>query len=137
MVGSVGLWALNFGRSHQGIIRDLEATRDPIRAARHAVNALAALVAGLIAVAVANEGVITHPQGRTSLALSLLLGGGPILFLAAQGRYLWAVPKVRSRLHVLGGVALLLVGPAAPAIPPYGAFFLVGARVSTLAVLGR
>ena len=42
------------------------------------------MVAGLIVVAVANEIVIAHPQGVPSFVLSLLLGGGPMLFLAAK-----------------------------------------------------
>ncbi len=137
LTGTVALWALSFGRSHRLIIRHLEKTSDPIRASRHAVNALTVMVAGLIAVAVANEEVIAHPQGQTSFALSLLLGGGPILFLAAQGWYLWAVPKVRSQLHLVGGIALLLVGLATLAAPPYVALLLVGASVSTLAILAR
>ena len=95
------------------------------------------MVAGLIAVAVANKEVFAHPQGQTSFALSLLLGGGPIHFLAAQGWYLWAVPKVRSRLHVIGGGALLLVSLATLAVPPYVALLLIGASVSTLAILDR
>jgi low temperature requirement protein LtrA len=95
------------------------------------------MVAGLIAVAVANKEVIAHPQGHTSFALSLLLGGGPILFLAAQGWYLWAVPKVRSQLHLIGGVALLLVGLVTLSVPPYVALLLVGASVSTIAILAR
>jgi len=88
-------------------------------------------------VAVANKEVIAHPYGHTSFEMSLLLGGGPILFLAAQGWYLWAVPKVRSQLHVIGGSTLLLVGLATLAVPPYVALFLVGASVSTLAILDR
>jgi len=67
----------------------------------------------------------------------MLLGGGPILFLAAQGWYLLQVPRVRSRLHVVGGVALLLVGLVTPAVPAYIALFLIGASVSTLAILDR
>jgi low temperature requirement protein LtrA len=137
LVGTVALWALSFGRSHRIILRHLEKTSDPIRASRHAVNALMVMVAGLIAVAVANKEVIAHPRGHTSLELSLLLVGGPILFLAAQGWYLWAVPNVRSQLHVIGGGALLLVGLATLAVPPYVALFLVGTSVSTLAILDR
>ena len=137
LVGTVALWALSFGRSHQLIIRHLEKTSDPIRAGRHAVNALMVMVAGLIAVAVANKEVIAHPHGQTSLELSLLLGGGPILFLAAQGWYLWAVPNVRSQLHVIGEGALLLVGLTTLAVPPYVALFLVGTSVSILAILDR
>lgn len=66
------------------IMRHLDKTTDPILASRHAVNALTIMVAGLIAVAVANKEVIAHPQGQTLFALSLLLAGGPILFLAAK-----------------------------------------------------
>lgn len=137
LAGTVALWALIFGRSHRLIIRHLEKTSDPIRASRHAVNALMVMVAGLIAVAVANKEVIARPQGHTSIALSLLLAGGPILFVAAQGWYLWLVPNVRSRLHAIGGGALLLVGLAALAVPPYVALFLVSASVSTIAILDR
>lgn len=137
LAGTVALWALGFGRSHRLILRHVENTSDPIRASRHAVNALTIMVAGLIAVAVANKEVIAHPQGETSFALGLLLGGGPILFLAAQGWYLWVVPNVRSQLHVIGGVALLLVSLAALAVPPYVALLLVGATVSILAILAR
>ena len=60
--------------------------------------------------------------------------GGPILFLTAQGWYLWAVPKVRSRLHVIGGGALLIIGLAVLA---YVALLLISAGVSTLAILDR
>jgi low temperature requirement protein LtrA len=137
LVGTVALWALSFGRSHRLILRHMEKTSDPIRASRHAVNSLTVMVAGLIAVAVANKEVIAHPQGQTSFALSLLLGGGPILFLAAQGWYLWAVPNVRSQLHVLGGAAMLLVGLTTLAVPPYVALILVSASLSTLAILAR
>jgi low temperature requirement protein LtrA len=135
--GTVALWALSFGKSHRLIIRHLEKTSDPIRASRHAVNALTVMVAGLIAVAVANEEVIARPDGHTWFALSLLLSGGPILFLAAQGWYLWAVPNVRSQLHLGGVIALLLVGVVTLAAPAYVALLLVSASVSTLAILAR
>jgi low temperature requirement protein LtrA len=137
LAGTVALWALSFGRSHRLILRHLEKTSDPIRTSRHAANALMVMVAGLIAVAVVNEEVIAHPHGHASVALSLVLGGGPILFLAAQGWYLWAVPKVRSPLHWIGGVALLLVGLATLAVPPYTGLILVGASLTTLAILAR
>jgi Bacterial low temperature requirement A protein (LtrA) len=137
LAGTIALWALSFRRSHRLIIQHLEKTSDPIRASRHAVNALMVMVAGLIAVAVANKEVIAHPRGHTSLALSLLLAGGPILFLAVQGWYLWAVPNVRSKLHVVGGGALLLLGFVTLVVPAYVALLLVGACLATLAVLER
>jgi low temperature requirement protein LtrA len=137
LAGTIALWALSFGRPHRLILRHVKETSDPIFTARHAVNALMAMVAGLIATAVANEEVIAHPGGHTAPELSLLLGGGPMLFLAAQGWYLWAVPKFRSRLHLVGGAALLLVSLATLAAPPYVALLLVSATVSGIAILAR
>ena len=95
------------------------------------------MVAGLIAVAVANEQVIAHPHGRASAALSLLLYGGPILYLVAQGWYLWTVPGVFSRLRLIGSAALVLVGLATSTAPPSAALILVGATLWVLAVLDR
>ncbi len=137
LVGTVSLWALSFGRTHRLIIRHLEKTSNPIRTSRHAVNALMVMVAGLILVAVANREVIEHPLERTSFPLGLLLSGGPFVFLAAQGWYLWAVPNVRSKLHVVGSVALLLLGFTTLVVPPYIAILLVGACLATLAILAR
>lgn len=102
LAGTIALWSLTFGRSYRLTLRHLENTRDPIRTSHYAVNAVMIMVAGLIAVAVANEEVIAHPHGHPSFSLSLLLGGGPILFLTAQGWYLWAVPKVQPQLHLIG-----------------------------------
>ena len=137
LVGTVALWALSFGRSHRRVMQHLEKTSDPVRAARHAVNALMVMVAGLIMLAVANEEVIAHPKGQSSIPLSLLLAGGPFLFLAAQGWYLWMVPNVRSRLHVIGGGMVLLLGVATLEFPSLVALFLVSACVATLAILDR
>lgn len=137
LAGTAALWALGFGRAYGLTARHVEETSDPIRASRHAVNALMAMVAGLIAVAVANEVVIAHPRGDASAALSLLLYGGPILFLVALGWYFWVVLQVRPRLWLIGSAALVLVGFAAVWVPPYVALILAGASLTTLAILDR
>jgi low temperature requirement protein LtrA len=137
LAGTVALWALAFGGAGRLVVRHVEETSDPVRATRHAGNALLAMVAGLIAVAVANEMAIAHPHGHASAALSLLLFGGPVLFVVAQGWYLWVVPHVRPRPRVIiGGAALVAVGFVASAAPPYVALVLAGATLVTLAVLG-
>lgn len=137
LVGTISLWVLSFGRSYRIVLLHLEETRDPIRTSRHAVNALTIMVAGLIALAVANEKVIAHPRGHASISLSLLLGGGPILFLAAQGWYLWVVPNFKSILHLVGGIGLLLVGLLTLFFPPYAALSMVGATLVILAILDQ
>lgn len=101
------------------------------------VFAVAQLSRHLLTQAVANELVISHPQGQGSPALSLLLAGGPILFLTAQGWYLRAVPQVWPRPHLIGGVALLLVGVVTLAAPPYAALILVGATLTLVAILDQ
>ena len=110
LAGTVALWALSFGRSHILIQQHLEETSDPISTSRYAINVLMVIVAGLIAVAVGNNVVIAHPVGQSSIALSLLLCGGPILFLIAQSWYLWAVLGVSPRLHIIGIAILVLIG---------------------------
>jgi low temperature requirement protein LtrA len=137
LVGTVALWALVFGRSHRLTIQHLKGTTDPILISRHAVSSLMILVAGLIVLAVANEEVLAHPHGHTSIKLSLLLAGGPVLFLAAQGWYLWAGLKVQPRLHMIGAGVLLPVGLATQAVPPFIALLLVSSCLATLAVLDR
>jgi low temperature requirement protein LtrA len=138
LAGTVALWALAFGRAGSLIVRHVvEETSDPVRATRQAGNALLVMVAGLIALAVANEMAIVHPHGHASAALSLLLFGGPVLFLLALGWYLWVVPRVWPRLRVIiGSAALVPVGFAASIAPPNLALILAGATLVTLAILG-
>jgi low temperature requirement protein LtrA len=112
-------------------------TSDPITTSRYAINVLMVIVTGLIAVAVGNEEVIAHPVGHSSIALSLLLCGGPILFLSAQSWYLWAVLGVSPRLHLIGIAMLGLTGFAALLSPPYVTLILVGVILSLLAVFDR
>lgn len=137
LAGTVALWALNFVRSRRLTLYYLEERRNPIRTGRYAVNALIVMLAGLIAVAVANEMVIAHPYGDTSATLSLLLYGGPILYLVAQGWYLWAVPQDSPRLRLIGSAVLVLVGFTALTAPPYVALILVGASLTALAIIDR
>jgi low temperature requirement protein LtrA len=92
--------------------RYVETTTDPILAARRTVNGLLVSVAGLIAVAGGNELVIAHPHDQTSVALSLVLFGGPLLYLLSQTVYLWAVVGTRSWPRMAGIAALAVAGGA-------------------------
>lgn len=135
LAGTVSLWALNFGHSRRLSLRYREETHDPIRLSRHAVNALIGLFAGLIAVAVGNELVIAHPDGEASSTLSLLLYGGPIVYLLAQRWYLRTVPGDSTRLRLIGSFALALVGLFTLPAPPYVALTTVAASLAILAML--
>jgi low temperature requirement protein LtrA len=137
LAGTVALWSLGFGHAGRLTLQYVEETRDPVRASRHAVNSLMAMVAGLVAVAVANEEVIAHPREHDSTVLSVLLYGGPILFLLAKGWYFWYVLQVWPRLRLIGSAALVVAGFVTVTAPPYVALILVGATLAILALLDR
>lgn len=121
LVTIVALWALHFAASGHLLNRYVETTTDPIFAARRTVNGLLVSVAGLITVAVANELVIAHPHGHASVTLSLLLFGGPLLFLLSQTYYLWVVIGTRSLSRLAGIAALVLTGGLSHLLPAHGA----------------
>lgn len=134
LTGTTALWALTFGTSLHLVARHVEETTNPILASRHAINALMAMVAGLVAAAVANEEVIAHPWDTTSIELALLLAGGPMLFLMAQGLYLRVVTTVRSKLHWIACVSLAAAGIIALTVPAYLALTLVSLTLAAIAV---
>ena len=115
----------------------MEETPDPVFASRHAADVLTVMVAGLIAVAVANEEVIAHPRESASPILGVLLYGGPILYLLAEGWYLWAVLRILPRLRLIGCAALVLLGFATSTAPLSVALPLVGASLAIMAILDR
>jgi low temperature requirement protein LtrA len=137
LAGTVALWALYFGRSEALAIQHVETTTNPIRSSRFAMNGLTPMVAGLIAVAVGNEHAITHPDDHTSAALSVSMYAGPVLFLLAQAWYLRTVPRVSSRLQVVGSCVLLMLGFAALSVPAYVALIGAGVTLTALAIFDR
>ena len=134
LVTIVALWGLHFVSSGRLMDRYVETTTDPILAARRTVNGLLVSVAGLIAVAVGNELVIAHPHDQTSVALSLVLFGGPLLYLLSQTVYLWAVIGTRSRPRMAGIAALAVAGGLSQLLPAYAALGLVTTVLLVLVV---
>lgn len=134
LAGTVAIWLLIFGRTHGIIMRHLEKTKNPIRSARFANNATLIIVTGFIAMAVGNRAAIEHPWEKLPLELGLMLAGGPVLFLAAQGWYLWAAPKVVPKANLMGIPALIAAGFAAGAVPAYGALMLVALALTGLVI---
>lgn len=132
LLSIVALWALYFAGSAGLIDRHLESTRDPIRAARLAMNGLVIVMAGLILLAVANEVVITDPVGRPSRALSLLLFGGPLLYLLSQIWYLWAITGRPSLSRLVGAAALISAGVASLTLRPAVSLALLALILLTL-----
>ncbi|MFH0180652.1 low temperature requirement protein A [Streptomyces cacaoi] len=83
LTGTVALFWLFFSHSER-VVRHYQRTEDPMRAGRSGVISLMASVAGLIAVAVADERVIAHPTEHAGITTNLLLFGGPALYIGAQ-----------------------------------------------------
>lgn len=134
LVGVVALWALGFGSAVRVTEPHVEETNDPVRASRHAANALTLMVVGLITVAVANEQIIGHPRGPASITVRLFLFGGPICFLLAQGWYVVTVPQVSPRPRLLGVVGLCVVGIASSFATPVIAQLMAATSLTLLAV---
>jgi low temperature requirement protein LtrA len=77
------LWALYFGGAPRIVDRDLAAATD-VWAARMGANGQYVVLAGLVVTAVGCQTVIEEPHGAGSLTVGLLVGGGPLLYVATQ-----------------------------------------------------
>ncbi|MFJ8142946.1 low temperature requirement protein A [Streptomyces sp. NPDC096013] len=133
LASTVALFWLYFSRS-QRVVRHFQRTEDPMRAGRSAVISLMATVAGLIAAAVADERVIVHPLDHVGITTSLLLFGGPALYLVPQvwhGATLFD-DLLSSRLLAL--FALVIAGTVTLRAPAYLAAIIAAAIVVALAV---
>jgi low temperature requirement protein LtrA len=112
-VGSVALWWIYFDRSAEAASRVLASAADPGRLARSAYTYFhLPMVAGVIAVAAADELTVAHPSDHgtpPSVALTL---GGPMLFLAGHALFKWAVFRELPRSHL---AALFVLGILVPA----------------------
>lgn len=113
----VSLWAMYFGGSDPLVTRHLDRTPDPIRAARLGLNGTYLTLAALVAVAVGNELAITRPDSGGSPALSLLLFGGALVYVAAQAWYLRMTAGTVSRARWAACGVLLVGGCVAVALP--------------------
>lgn len=115
IAGTLCLWWLYF-RAEPIALRHVSSTKDRVYASRMAGNGLLVLIAGLIALAAGNALVIDHPTRDSTLAVALLLFGGPFLFLLTQARYLRLIFGTAPRSHLVAIAGLAAVtGAALPA----------------------
>ncbi len=135
MAEIVSLWGLTFGRFFSVVRNHVENTRNPLRASHYATSVLVIILFGIIAISVANEQIIMHPFDVPSPVLSFLLGGGPILFLAAQGWYLVKVPNIKPYTYAVCAFLILIVSISACFFPAWIALIATGFIITILAVL--
>jgi low temperature requirement protein LtrA len=135
MAEIVSLWGLTFGRFFSVVREYVENTKNPLRASHYAINVLVIILFGIISISVANEHIIMHPFEVPSPVLSFLLGGGPILFLLAQGWYLIKVPNIKPYMYAVGAFLILIVNIGACFFPAWLSLIATGIIITILAIL--
>ena len=128
-LGSGALWWIYFARSAHDASETIAHSEDPGRLARSAYTYFhLPMIAGIIAVAAADELTVAHPGDPGTFASISLTLGGTALFVVGHGVFLWAVSgRVPwSRLvAVVALAALAPVGFAASALSLAGAATLI------------
>jgi low temperature requirement protein LtrA len=92
------------------------------------------MVAGIIAVAAADELTVAHPGETGTLASITLTLGGTALFLAGHALFKWAVFGVLPWSHAVAVAALMALIPVGFAIPTLALSGAAGLIVVGLAV---
>jgi low temperature requirement protein LtrA len=101
------------------------------------MNGLYVMVAGMIAIAVANEEVIAEPDAPAKGAIALFLGAGSLLFLASYAWYMQVITGRWATIHAIGLVILALTAAVSFFMPAYGALLAMSAALILVAVLDQ
>src|ERR671916_2502039 len=128
-LGSVALWWIYFSRSAEAAREVIASSEDPGRLGRSAYTYFhMPMIAGIIAIAAADELTVAHPGEPGTLASITLTLGGTALFVAGQAFFKWAVFGVLpfSRAVAVAALAgLMPVGFALPTLALSGAAVLI------------
>lgn len=84
ITGTTAIWWSYFVRSEEEALDVLEETNDEAKMGQRAIYTIAVMLAGLVLVAVGDDLSIAHPDGEPSIAASIVLFGGPALYVLAQ-----------------------------------------------------
>jgi low temperature requirement protein LtrA len=120
-LGSAALWWMYFARSAYAASEAIAHSADPGKIARSAYTYFhIPIIAGIIAVAAADELVVAHPADPgTGASISLILGG-TALFVAGHGFFLWAASGRVLWSRAVAVVALAALTPVGFAVPVLG-----------------
>jgi low temperature requirement protein LtrA len=129
-VGTALFWRIYIHRAGELLPAALATARDPDRLARSALVVHLIMLAGIVATAVGDELVITHPLGHTRPAWVAVILGGPALFLAGRAGFEYAVFAHVSRDLPIGVVVLAALTAPLLFVPP------LLAAVAAVTVLG-
>src|SRR5918999_509569 len=134
-LGSVALWWIYFARSAEAAREVFTSSEDPGRLGRSAYTYFhLPMIAGIIAVAAADELTVAHPgEHGTTSSIALILGG-TALFLAGHALFKWDVFGVLPWSHAVAVAALIALIPVGFAIPTLALSGSAGLIVVGLAV---
>ena len=132
-LGSGALWWIYFARSANDASETMALSEDPGRLARSAYTYFhLPMIAGIIAVAAADELTVAHPgDPGTLVSISLTLGGAA-LFVAGHGVFLWAVSGRVPWSRLVAVIALAALAPVGVAV---SALTLAGAAALIVVLL--
>lgn len=129
--GSVALWWCYFHRAEEIGVQAIKEADRPSRIVGLGNYTLILMVIGIIAIAVGDELAIADPGGSTSFDLSLLIFGGPAIFLLAQSAFMRGATGHLPRSRILACAALLVL---ALATAPFS--LVVAVTVATAVLVG-
>jgi low temperature requirement protein LtrA len=134
-LGSVALWWIYFARSAEAASEVISSSEDPGRLGRSAYTYFhLPMIAGIIAVAAADELTVAHPGDRGTASSVALTLGGTALFLVGHAFFKWAVFGMLPWSHVVAIAALAALMPVGFAIPTLVLSGAAGLIVVVLAV---
>jgi low temperature requirement protein LtrA len=108
LIGSIAMWWIYFHKGAEAGSEQISKSTEPGRLGRLAYTYLhMPIVAGIIVSAVADDLVLTHPEGHSDLRTSLCAIGGPLLFLL--GTILFK-HTFRGFLQLSHGAGILALG---------------------------
>jgi low temperature requirement protein LtrA len=108
LIDSIAMWWIYFHKGAEAGSEEISRSSEPGRLARLAYTYLhMPIVAGIIVSAVADDLVLTHPEGHSDLRTSLCAIGGPLLFLV--GTILFK-HTFRGFFQLSHGVGIVVLG---------------------------
>jgi low temperature requirement protein LtrA len=115
---AVLLWRIYIHRAGRVLGAAVAAASNQSRVMVAQIYAHLVMVAGVVAITVGSELVITHGSGDNEPAWILVTLGGPALFLAGRAILEYAVFNRVSRDRVIGVLVLAAISPAMILLPP-------------------
>jgi len=131
ITGTTAIWWSYFVRSEDEALDVLDETNDEARVGRRAIYAIAVMLAGLVLVAVGDELSIAHPDGKPSIAASIMLFGGPALYVLAQ-----AVFQKRTKGRAVASRPIALVAFVVGGVVSLWLPTLIAATLATAIMVG-